>query len=386
MTSASQRGQSYTKYWIFTINNPESNEVPNAWPDVAYAVWQREVGAAGTEHLQGYVVFEGPKRRTWTNRSCTPGFWEPRKGSHHQAKHYNTKPHASCQCVHCEANRQGRLAGPWELGEEQVSSQQGKRNDLLVLKRKLDEGKTETEIATSDETFPVWCKYRHVVKAYRVLTRQNARDWATFTTVYWGPPGVGKTRRALSEAGLEAYWLPKPSPNQTAWFDGYEGQEVVVIDEFYGWLARDLMCRMCDRYPLLVQTKGGTVPFLPKKIIITSNEHPCAWWPKVGLGPMERRLTGELGKIEEMVTPWVPEIPAPQTPLEAPAAPPVCPGAPTRRALEASEGTLSESHGSFGPGDIEGVEWYSAPLPPAQEMVLIEDGYIDVGAISYDDW
>lgn len=371
MTS-SQRGP-YSMYWCFTINNPESNELPSQWPAIKYCVWQREKGEAGTEHLQGYVIFETKKLRSWTNRQCCHGHWEPRKGNHAQAKEYVTKDDT-------------RIDGPWELGEEPVL-EQGKRNDLRTLKRKLDEGKSETEIARDDETFPVWAKFHKVIQRYRMLTRQNERDWHTFTTVYWGPPGTGKSRRALAEAGPGAYWLPKPEANGVCWFDGYEGQEVVVIDEFYGWIARDKMQRMCDRYPYLVQTKNGTTPFLAKKIIITSNEHPCTWWPKVGLGAMQRRLEGACGKIELMDAPWVPGQPAPQTPLEAPAPPPVCPGAPTRSVLAASESTLSESHGDFGPGDIEGVEWYQPTVPdsPHQE-VLIEDGYIEVGAISYDDW
>lgn len=362
MTHREQPSNSNTFYWMFTINNPSSNELPAAWPGVQYAVWQREAGESGTEHLQGYVCFMQKKRLTTVKNQCDKhAHWEPRKGTHQQAAAYCTK----------ESTRKD---GPWELGaelDEWVNKQRGKRNDLLALKRKLDEGKTETEIATDEDTFPVWCKYRHVVKAYRVLTRQNERDWPTFTQVYWGPPGTGKSRRALSEAGPGAYWLPKPATNGMLWFDGYEGQEVVVIDEFYGWIQRDIMQRLCDRYPYLVQTKNGTTPFLAKKIIITSNEHPVAWWHKVGLGAMQRRLEGTLGKIEEMVTAWVP--PAPAAP--APEAETPDPERPTARRRLFADEVLEESP-SMGSIEALGAD---TPMPsPHQDDSAARQEYLDV--------
>ena len=64
-----------------------------------------------------------------------------------------------------------------------------------------------------------------------------------FTQVIWGAPGIGKTSKARDLAGPEAFWLSRPA-GQTAWWDGYVGQEVVVIDEFYGWLSLDFMCRL----------------------------------------------------------------------------------------------------------------------------------------------
>jgi len=193
---------------------------------------------------------------------------------------------------------------------------QGKRNDLLLLKRKIDSGESELAIADSEETFPVWAKYFKVVARYRMLKSMNERKWHTFCHVFWGPPGAGKSRRALEEAGPGAYWLPRPEGQNTVWWDGYEGQEVVVIDEFYGWIMRDKMQRLCDRYPLLVQTKGGTTPFLAKKIIITSNEHPSTWWPKVGLGAMQRRLEGECGRVTHMVSVVPPMAPVIEIPSD----------------------------------------------------------------------
>jgi len=92
--------------------------------------------------------------------------------------------------------------------------------------------------------------------------------------VYWGETRTGKSRRAWEEAGLDAY--PK-DPNSKFW-DGYRGQEHVVIDEFRGTISISHLLRWLDRYPLLVEVKGSSVVCKAKQVWITSNLHPKDWY------------------------------------------------------------------------------------------------------------
>lgn len=290
---------------MVTINNPANNEIIGNFPEVEYAVWQREKGAQGTEHLQGYIVFKGTKQRTWVNNHCCKAHWEPRKGSHSQAVEYCTKEDT-------------RVAGPWECGTAPAPKEPGKRSDLISLKRKLDTGVTLKQVAEDEELFPVVARHYKFVQLYRQLTGKQ-RDWPVFTQVLWGPPGVGKSRKARDLAGPEAFWLSRPAGN-TVWWDGYVGQEVVVIDEFYGWIPLDMMLRLLDRYPLNVETKGGGTPIGIKKVIITSNVPPIEWYkqmPPSRLNALWRRLEMPLGSIEQMLRPYVPEgaQPAPAPPV-----------------------------------------------------------------------
>lgn len=347
MSSAQLKG----KYWMFTINNPIERampDTPDIWPGVGWVVWQRERGSEGTEHLQGYVQMKSQRTLGQMKKLNNRAHWERRRGSHDQAKAYCTKEDT-------------RISGPFMHGEE-VIPQQGKRNDLLMLKRKLDEGASEFEIARDDETFGCWARYPNVVKRYRMLDTACRRNWQTHTTVLWGEPGVGKSSRARDVGGENAFWLPKPA-GSSVWWDGYEGQDVVVIDEFYGWIKRDMMCRLCDRYPLFVEVKGGAVQFVAKKIIITSNKHPKDWWPRIGLGAMERRLKGDLGTIIEMFGPNVEN----EEGVRAPFTTPVVqgfgagfqPGAESsagmlthEEVLSESEAAIDESQLPFGPDEL----------------------------------
>lgn len=301
------------KYWCFTQNNPTEEDVPpNVWPDVEYVVWQHERGENGTEHLQGYAVFVGKKRLQWLkNNCCARSHWEPRNGTHEQAKAYAMKE---------ESRIAGEGHGPWQYGSDaSVPTKKGERSDLKRVFDLLSTGSKEHDIMTNPDLFGVWARYYRAIERFELMSEPK-RNWITFTQVYWGTSGCGKTRRAHYEASLKAdgtvgepyYVLRKPQGNAVYW-DGYRGEKHIIIDEFYGWVPRTQMQVLCDRYPAIIDVKCGARNFLATKIWITSNEEPKDWWKNIGLGAMARRLEGEHGNVVHMTEPWAPpgEVPAP---------------------------------------------------------------------------
>lgn len=108
--------------------------------------------------------------------------------------------------------------------------------------------------------------------------------------VYWGSTGVGKSRRAWSEAGiLDAY----PKDPRSKFWDGYRGQLHVVIDEFRGGIDIAHLLRWLDRYPVIVEVKGSSTICRVAKYWITSNLHPRDWYPGLDSETylaLERRL------------------------------------------------------------------------------------------------
>lgn len=83
-----------------------------------------------------------------------------------------------------------------------------------------------------------------------------------------------------------AYWKPYGE-----WWDGYDGHEDVIIDDFYGWLKWSFLLNLLDRYPLMLPNKGGYCECKIKRIIITSNKSPEEWYPsKEDKTPLLRRI------------------------------------------------------------------------------------------------
>lgn len=284
MEHGSESGPSSKKpsrAWVFTFNNPEEDTVPVLWKDhgISYCVWQRERGEGGTPHLQGYVVFGKAVRLSLLKRVNSSVHWEPRKGSHEQAKAYCTK-------------EETREKGPWSYGDEPKGS--GARTDLDAVRVAVNEGVSDRELW--DRFFPSMCRYHKSVSFYRMLTAPR-RNTIPEVIVLWGVTNIGKSWYA-HEQYPDAYRLSNAPTG--VWWDGYAGESTVVIDEFYGWIKWAELLNILDRYDYAVSFRGGKHRLLATRFIFTSNAHPRNWYnysgPHMRYETLERRLTKILTK------------------------------------------------------------------------------------------
>jgi len=152
----------------------------------------------------------------------------------------------------------------------------------MQIKEKLDAGKEEKDIA--DENFESWVRHYRAFREYRLI-KTAPRNHAVEVIVCHGPTGTGKSKWAM-ESFPDAYWKQR-----SQWWDGYSNQATVILDEFYGWLPWDTLLRICDRYPLLVETKGGQVQFVAKTVVITTNAIPNTWYRNAYFAAFVRRVT-----------------------------------------------------------------------------------------------
>lgn len=192
---------------------------------------------------------------------------EQRRGTHAQARDYASKDDT-------------RVSGPWSYGVEPTA---GKRTDISSACELLRSTKRLRSVA--DEYPDTFVKFGSGLMRYlRVV--MAPRSFKTEGWYIYGPTGTGKSR-LCSERWPGAYWLP-----QGKWFDGYDGEETVIIDEFYGWLQPSYILRLIDRYPLLVECKGGMLQFVAKRVVFTSNVAPWDLWPSLTFdrAPFKRRL------------------------------------------------------------------------------------------------
>ncbi len=281
------------RHWCFTINNPteedasteailrgENGSIRSENVRIAarnctakYAIWQLESGESETLHIQGYVQWDRKHtlehvRRLFSGR----GHWEVRTGPAKKARDYCKK-------------LEGQVAGPWEIGEwDEVC--EGKRTDLIEIKRKIDEGVAETIIA--DEHFADWLRYHKGFREYQDIKKQK-RDAKSHTTVVWGNTGVGKSTWIRKQAP-EAYWLSPPKGSEGCWWDAYQGEKDVVLDDYEDWIPFRHLLRLIDSFPQRVQFKGGSKEFAPERIWISSNKHPRHWFEKEDYEPLARRI------------------------------------------------------------------------------------------------
>lgn len=107
------------------------------------------------------------------------------------------------------------------------------------------------------------------------FTVEKKRDYLQ-VYLFYGISGSGKSYAAhtLAEKINKDYYR---KPNGI-WFDGYDQQEVCVMDEFDETAARPAeILKWLDIYPLKVPIKGGFVAWNPKIIILTQVNRIEQW-------------------------------------------------------------------------------------------------------------
>lgn len=267
---------------VFTWNN-----YPEDWQSqlrelahVGYLICQEETGEAGTPHLQGYIEFTSQ----WRFPSLAKKFkWhiEKRKGSQSQAIEYCKKDDT-------------RTGEQFTFGELKV---QGKRNDIESAVESLRAGASKRKMV--DDHGTVVCKYHRGLDYIRgILDKDNTKAFRHLTvSVFWGKAGCGKTRKACDIGGDDCYILNSPGANGMLWWDGYDGESTLIIDDFYGWVKHFDLLRILDGHQYRMQVKGGFTWAKWTKVVITSNKPPVEWYPSMGLTPALARRLNEINEL-----------------------------------------------------------------------------------------
>lgn len=224
--------------------------------DPEYLIFQLEEGEKRTPHFQGYLYLKNPRTMKGVSRVLKRARLAQARGT------------AACNKEYC-TKEAGRLDGPWEHG---TMPAQGKRGDIREFVELVKSGTIKCWEDAVMYDPGICARYDRFVE--RLLLTGKNRAWPTEAIVYFGKAGKGKSRKAWEEYPL-AYAKPDGK-----WFNGYQGQETIIWDDFDdAQVPLGLWLKLCDRYPFMVETKGGYVPMLAKRIIFTSNLHPDMWFP-----------------------------------------------------------------------------------------------------------
>ena len=248
--NATSPDKARTNRWVYTINNPTHPIEYN--PDtMVYHVYGEEVGETGTPHYQGFIVFKNRKLLSFLKELSPRAHWEPAKGSNQQASDYCKKD------------------GKWKedgVLPDEPHKKGGKANQDKW--RAISDHAKRGELDKIDELHPkIFVGHYRTLKQMRLDNSPKLQDLDTIDNIwYFGESGAGKSLKARTD---NPEYYPKPC---NKWWDGYQLQEVVIIDDFdknHHVLGHHLKI-WGDRYPYTAETKGGGLHIRPKRIIITS--------------------------------------------------------------------------------------------------------------------
>lgn len=239
--------------FCWTINNPTGWDLAQveALADlstVKYQVYGEEVGQEGTPHFQGFTWFVHPVRFHLINDVLTRAHIEPSRGSPAQAADYCKKD------------------GKWkEWGIPPTPPGKGAKD----MWRKIIEWAEAGDLERIKLEFPGQYVL-HQRKLLDLRRRSLGILDGDLQNEWWvGPTGTGKSR---------TLWQLYPSHYGKAlnkWWDGYEDEDVVAIEEFdpeHGKYLGHFIKIWADRYPFSPEVKGSHIKKIrPIKIIILSN-------------------------------------------------------------------------------------------------------------------
>lgn len=231
----------YVKAWTGT-SFADAFTVPEA--QVEYAVFQRErCPGSGRLHWQWLAVFKSRVRLPLVKKLLGEVHAEPAR---------STKA-----CREYCMKQESRESEPVEVGVwlEEVESV------VAALKRVRPHQLLEQRPS-------LWRSFRAMVDIRSAVMPK--RTEVTDCVLLTGLTGSGKSRtvrRICDFLGEEdVFWQ-----DNSQWWDGYQQQAVVVIDEFRGCMPLAQLLRLCDRNPLRVPVKGSSVEFNSACIFLTSN-------------------------------------------------------------------------------------------------------------------
>lgn len=222
---------SQVRMMIGTYNNPEVDpaEYLEKWskiPGVVYVTGQLEKGAEGTRHIQYFVQTKDPKRQGFFKKVCGV--------SHFEFVKFNNGADEYCN------KEDTRLEGPWTFGIK--PARLNKKGDLARRNKELIEMGSEKAVTEGYIKVQDYLKVKKSLDAYKIATIEPSESENVRGTWIYGPPGVGKSRYArdnFTDIYLKA---------QNKWFDGYNGQKTILLDDHDNACLGHYLKIWCDHY------------------------------------------------------------------------------------------------------------------------------------------
>lgn len=315
------RPNAQSKFWVFFSR---LDDAPTKTEDVKFLIYQAEKHPATGSHYQGYVEYVRKLRANeaasalgfpiYPRNTKVPSNSEGklanygmriRLGTQTQAIRYCSstkycrKCHGGdavgfpCYAQECIAGCDG-ATDKYRIGETVIVGQPSEdmtfNSTQIAIVADVKAGKRKREIYEDYPGFsrPFW---RWIDRQFELYA--PVRDFVP--GVFWlcGPTGCGKSRLAKA-VSTDTYFKGPDSK----WFDGYDGQSCIVINDMRkSTFSFSYLLELLDRYPLRVETKGGSTQLVNKIFVITCSKPPEELWSEISgtanehVDQLTRRMT-----------------------------------------------------------------------------------------------
>ncbi|QRI55564.1 hypothetical protein [Bifidobacterium longum] len=237
----------------------------------AYIFQQEEGGKSDYPHFQAFLQLQTPVHMgTLKNKFKKAGFNDA---------HIEMRKGTVQDCVDYCSKEETRVDGPWRGGEINLKDQQGSRSDLAELRRQIMDGASVSEVLLNDDACQAARYTRYLSELATARDRvKYGRQLRDITVHYlWGDPGVGKTKYIYDNNPIENIY--RVTDYRHPW-DEYEGQSILVLDEFDSQFSWDQLLVFLDRYPVMLPARYNNHVACFTTVWIISNEPLSKQYPE----------------------------------------------------------------------------------------------------------
>ena len=243
--------------WVFTLNNYSAEEAQallDCTDAVKHIFFGEEVApSTGTPHFQGYVEFLHPKTMSAVKKTLgSDRYWlAVAKGTPFEGYQYALKDGTP-------------LLSYGEVPEETYSAEGGTWEAIVAM---VKEGFTYLEIV---ERFPnVAVQQGTAIQRFKIEWENSLAGWRDVKTTYVsGSTGVGKTRGIMDAYGYSNVYRVTNYNNP---FDQYQGEPVIVFEEFRNSVKIEDMLNFLDGYPVRLPCRYADRMAMYTRVFIVTN-------------------------------------------------------------------------------------------------------------------
>lgn len=165
---------------------------------------------------------------------------------------------------------------------------QGMRTDIDAEKERVVKGEVSCDDLYMENPSFMHQYGRTMSKIEDIVLRRKWRTWETEGVWYTGPTFAGKSHAAFEGFDPSTHFVKCLADE---WWDGYAGQETVILNEFRGEIKFGELMAMCDKWPYTVRRRGREpVPFLARVVKVATIMSPEEMWPGQPLDEFNRRF------------------------------------------------------------------------------------------------
>ncbi len=260
-----------SRKWQLTINNPSEHGYPHEQikknlgeMKTDYWCMCDEIGENGTYHTHIYLYSQNAISFSALKKRFQCAHIEKVKGTSQQNRDYIRKEGAYLGSEKKETN----LAETFEEYGTMPIERQGQSTTSAEVVQMVQDGASNAEIVA---VFPsMFTKLQYLDNLRQTFRYEEQKDnWRDVKVTYiYGPSRTGKTRYVMEKYGYSNVYRVT---NYKHPFDGYNGQKVLLLEDFHSGLPLQELLDITEGYPVQLRSRYQDKVACFDEIYIISN-------------------------------------------------------------------------------------------------------------------